>query len=67
MALTTLCPRCEAERALRDMRAMYDWEPTPDVNVYAHAAGMAEGSLTLLLDCPLELCARHRAPAAEPV
>jgi hypothetical protein len=63
--MTPICPHCEAERALRDMRAMYDWEPHPDVNVYAHAAGMAEGSFTLLLDHPLELCERHKTAKSE--
>jgi len=58
----TLCPRCEAERVLERMRQMYEWKPAPDVNPYAHAAGLAEGTFDLLLQHPLELCARHRQP-----
>lgn len=55
-----LCPRCEAEKALKLMHAACESPPSPHVNHYAHAAGFALGALTSLLRSRLMLCAKHR-------
>ena len=58
----TLCPRCEAEKAIAAMRHLCARAPSPESNWYAHATGVGEGTLESLLRYPLKLCTKHRKP-----
>ncbi len=61
----TRCPRCVAQEALALVIKAREWRPAPDVSALAHAVGIAEGYLRVLVEYRLELCAEHRdTPAA---